>query len=61
MERPKPVHGKELIDLALHRFAEEFLHAAQIAEPFLTHIGDEGYGARRFNVRLVECANDAEH
>ena len=44
---PGAVDRHEPIDLALHAFAKQILHAAQIAEPFLAHRADKGDRAGR--------------
>ena len=61
MDEAESVDGNEFIDLALERRDEELLHAAQIAEPFLADVGDEGDGPGSLDVRFVEGADDAQH
>src|ERR1019366_476479 len=55
------VHRDELIDLSFETVEEEALHAAQVAQPFLTDIGDEGGGAGSFHVAFVQGADHGEH
>ena len=59
--QPGAVHRNELVDLALQAVEEQALHAAQVAEAFFADVGDEGDGARRLDVRLVQRANHGEH
>ena len=54
------VDRDEAIDLPLHAFVEEILHAAQIAEAFFADRADKRDRARRLDLRLVHRAHDRE-
>ncbi len=54
------VYRDELIDLAAERFAEELLHAAQVAESLLADIGNESDRAGRLHMTFIEGARHRE-
>ena len=41
---PRAIHRNETVDLAFQAFAEQFLHATQIAQSFFARVGDERDG-----------------
>ena len=55
------IHGNELVDLARHAFGEKSLHAAKISQAFFTDIRDEGDGARRLDLGLIQSLYCCPH